>query len=68
MILVFLSRVTGGSLGGRQQVEKPRVALLYAQKFLDESREVARRDAISLTTHKAIRYLKYTNDCDTVDR
>jgi len=57
MILVFLNRVTGGCLGGRKLVEKHGVALLYAQQFLGEWREVARRDAISLTTHKAIQYL-----------
>jgi hypothetical protein len=38
-------------------VKKPRVALLYAPQFLDESREVARCAAINLNTHKAICYL-----------
>ena len=57
MILVFRNRITGGSFGGRRLVEKPRAALLYAQQFLGESREVARCSAISLTNHKAIRYL-----------
>jgi hypothetical protein len=57
MIVVFRNRITGESFGGRRLVEKPRVALLYAQQFLDEQREVSSCAAISLTTHKAIPYL-----------
>jgi hypothetical protein len=50
MFLVFRKRVTGELFGGRSLVKKPIVALLYAQQFLDESREVAWCAEISLTT------------------